>query len=259
MEVWSVAAIIYEMCLQTVLAAGKTIDDALLLLDKHVNPLNKKNGEKCVKWDYETLSKHEKITEKVAKCLIGCLKIDPNKRYSCSRALHALGVIDADAAWECQESGVEQTVKYAPLKPNYHYYDVDEWKERSRKFTEIYKRFPSQKGVIAYAIVVYDNVDICWCSRLQHFCNSMLYSAMVLGSYYNNETCYKMIKYLCNLYSPYAKKETCWDEISLFTERVITKDASLWQKGEVKSFTTFLKSVLTPPEEENRKKRQKIK
>ncbi len=256
MDVWSVGAMIYEMIFKKPLAAGKDLADALKLIDRHVNPLNERNGKR---WKYDTLIKHEKITERVAKCLLGSLKIDPKTRYGCTRCLHALGSMSAEDVFTYQESGVESTVLYAPTQPySFHYYDIDVWKERSKKFAELYKRFPSQKSVIAYAIVVYDNTDIL-SSTTWHFANSVNYSALVLGSYYNSEVCNKLIKYACTQYGTHLRKEDIYDEICDFTQHVTTKKSSLWEKGDEKSFTTFLKKVLEPPKEENKNKRIKIK
>jgi serine/threonine protein kinase len=264
MDIWSIGAILYEIIFDTPLAAAETLDDALLLIDRRVNPLNKKNGvefsngKPCVKWDYETLIKNDKVTEKVAKCLLGCLKIDASKRYGCPRVLHALGVLDADIAWGYQESGVESTVQYAPMKPyNSHHYDDEGWKERTNKFAELYKRFPTQKKVIAYAIVIYDNTEPAF-STIRHYCNCVLYSALALGSYYNSERCNKLIKYVCGLYSPFKNKGCVFHTISKFVERVVTKDVSLWEKGDFKSFSTFLRSVLEIPKKESNNKRKKI-
>ena len=252
------------MIFQTPVAPAETIDDALVLIDRRLNPLNKKNGVKfsngksCIKWDYDTLIKHEKITEKVAKCLLGCLHIDATKRHTCLRCLHSLGVLDAEKYMDYFESGVEPTVQYAPIKPyNSKHYDEDGWKERSTKFAELYKRFSTQKKVIAYAVVIYDNTERLNTPRIQHFCNSVLYSALVLGSYYNSERCNKLIKYACGLYSPYREKEFVFDRICEFAERVTTKDVSLWEKGDLRSFTAFLRSVLEIPKEESNNKRQK--
>jgi len=255
MDVWSVGAMIYEMIFQKPLAAGKDLADALLLIDRHVNPSNEKNGTRCIEWKYDVLIKHEKITERVAKCLIGCLKIDPAIRYGCARALHTLGAMSADDVFKYQESGVEHTVLYAPIQPySFHHYEMDVWKERSKKFAELYKRFPSQKSVIAYAIVVFDSTDITT-STARHFANSVNYSALVLGSYYNSEVCNKLIKYGCAQYGTYLRKEDIYDEICEFTQRVTTRKSSLWEKGDEKSFTTFLRKVLEPPKEENKNKR----
>jgi len=265
MDVWSIGTILYELIFQTPVAPGETIEDALVLIDRRLNPLNKKNGVKlsngkpCIKWDYDTLIKHEKITEKVAKCLLGCLEITTNKRYTCLRCLHSLGVLDAETYMNLFEQGVESTVQYAPIQPyNSLYYDEDGWKERSSKFAELYKRFSSQKKVIAYAVVIYDNTDRLNCSTLQHFCNSVLYSALVLGSYYNSERCNKLIKYACGLYSSYREKDFAFDRICEFSERVTTKYVSLWEKGDLKSFTAFLRSVLEIPKEESNNKRKRI-
>ena len=164
MDVWSIGTILYEIIFDTPVAPAESIDDALTLIDRRLNPLNKKNGVKlssgrpCIKWDYDTLIKHEKITKNLAKCLLGCLQIDANKRYSCLRCLHSLGVFNAEEYMNMFESGVESTVQYAPIKPyNSNKYDNDQWKERSTKFAELYKRFSTQKKVIAYALVIYDN------------------------------------------------------------------------------------------------------
>lgn len=256
MDVWSIGAIMYEMIFKRPLAAAESIEDALALIDRKVNPLNVKNGKdfsngrKCIKWDLQTLKSHEKITEKVAKCLIGCLTIDHNKRYGCTRALHALGAISSDTAMQIQEEGTEKTVIYAPLKPSFDDLTLDCWKQRSKHFAELYKRFSTQKSIIAYAIVVFDKLSAKKFS-FQHFINSVLYSALVLGSYYNSEICHKLIKYACESYSPYKTKQVCWDSLCEFTSRVYFADSSEWESGEHKSFSSFLKLVLKVPEEEH--------
>ena len=74
-----------------------------------------------------------------------------------------------------------------------------------------------------------------------HFCNSVLYSALVLGSYYNSERCHQLIKYTCGLYAPYRNKENVFNKICEFSERVTTKYVSLWEKGDEKSFYSYEK------------------
>lgn len=251
MDVWSVGAIMYEMIIRKVLAPGKTLEDALQLIHKHVGQL-----------DFKKLTENKQVNEKVAKCLIGCLKIDPNSRFNCARALHALGKMTADEALQYQDNlnanKIEYTVDYALPKPyDSKKYELNGWKERSKQFAEIYRRFPSQKKIIAYAIVIYDETQMTT-SLTQHLCDSVIYSALVLGSYYNNKSCHDLIKHMCKMYDPYSDTEHCWDCICMFTERVTTKKVSLWEKGDTKSFTTYLKMCLEVPKEENKNKRIKI-
>ena len=246
MDVWSLGCIVYEMLFQKVLAPGKTIDAALKFIHMRVKKLN-----------YEVLRENDKCTERVAKCLLGCLKIDANNRFNCARSLHALGELEADAVFQYQDNlnsnKNEFTVQYATAKPEHHQYSFDEWNERREKFKKLYQKFPSQKRIIAYAIVIFDNVE-CLVSTQQHWCNSVIYSALVLGSYYNNKICHDMIEYARNLFHLYRDKNCCWNNICKFTQEILSEEVSVWEKGEQKSFTTFLKDVLQNPLERAKKR-----
>lgn len=246
MDVWSLGCILYEMLFQKVLAPGKDVDDVLKLINRHVNKLK-----------YEELIKNNKITPNVAKCLLGCLKIDFNNRFNCARALHALGELEADAVFKYQDNvstnKVEFTVKYASIKPVSDNYSIEEWNKRSELFSNLYKNFPSQKRIIAYSIVLYDNVKRV-STILQHWCNCVIYSALVLGSYYNNKLCHNMIEYVRNLFELYKDKECCWKNICQFTEEIITEKVSVWEQDEHKSFTSFLRNTLQNPLERTKKR-----
>ena len=246
MDVWSLGCILYEMLFQKVLAPGRNIDDALKLIHRRVSKLN-----------YDELIQHNKCTENVAKCLLGCLKIDFNTRFTCARALHALGELDADTVFKYQDNvntnKVEFTVKYATIKPVPYTYAIEEWTRRRELFSNLYKKFTSQKRIIAYAIVVYDNVKR-FDTILQHWCNSVIYSVLVLGSYYNNTVCRNMVEHARNLFELYKDENCCWENICRFTEKVITEKVSVWEQDEHKSFSEFLRNTLENPLERTKKR-----
>ena len=250
MDVYSVGVILYELIFDSHLAPGKTIDESLEILKRRIGRLT-----------VEKLLKHPKVTEKVAKALVGCLAIEPKERFTCARTLFKLGKLSADEMVEYQEDKSKYvTLKYAPIQPERDRYDNEAWDKRSDIFTDIYKRFSNQKRVIAYALVIYDHVNQWNAYEFpvhQRFSFSIIYASLVIGSYYTSD---KLMKYA---------KEKCWGKEKknkavrdlickwtgvLYYKRNYFVDVSMWESGKFNAFNEFMKEALQNPYRLKRKR-----
>lgn len=247
MDVYSIGAILYELIFDAILAPGKTIEDSLGMIQRRVNRLTT-----------EKLMKHGKITEKVAKCLIGVLKIKPSERFNCARALYALGELTADEVFQYQEKKNDVdtfTLKYAPIQPPRDYYTDSEWDERSKYFMGIVK-FNALKKIIAFALNLYDHFNPRFNVPMgdsERFVISVAYATMVLGSWYDDERCKQLIKYLQDNWIEWGEttlmRKLC--EVVQYTD--ITT-VSAWEEGKYTSFSEYMEEALKNPYKLKRKR-----
>lgn len=238
MDVWSVGAILYELIFDKILAPGKSIEDALKFIDRRVPKL-----QQCA------IEQHEKITERMAKCLKGVLQLDEKKRFDATHALYSLGSISAEKYIEHQTKVMEKTQKfslqYAPLQPEADFYTSEEWTKRQQYVLQAYKKFQNHKKIIAYAIVVLDkmfDMDVKTC-----FAESMVYASLVLGSYYNDETCRRIIKTYRTVFDEFEEDSYLYERVAEITIQLESLEVSQWETGKCKSFSKFLGEVLNNP------------
>lgn len=238
MDVWSVGCILYELIFDRVLAPGKNIDDVIKFIERRVTKLQQTN-----------LDKHVKITKRMAKCLKGVLNIDAKKRYNCAHALYTLGQMSAEEYVEYEtktaEKKTDTTLVFAPLQPDRDTYTSDEWNLRQQLVLKAYKKFNNMKKVIAFAIVVLDNsfqTDVA-----TEFAWAMIYSAFVLGSYYNQERCRILIESYRKIVDIERDKDYLIDKIADFAVEYTNVEVSLWESKKYKSFSMFLATVLKNP------------
>lgn len=238
MDTWSVAAILYELIFDKILAPGKSIEDAIKYVERRVPRL-----QKC------KIEDHEKITVRMAKCLKGVLKLDPKKRSDATHALYSLGVVSAEKYIEHQAQVLEKketafALKFAELQPPPDQYTSDEWNKRQTYVLQAYKKFPKHKKIIAYAIVVLDSsftFDL-----KTSFAESIIYASLVLGSYYNDETCRKLIKTYRQALLGTEDKDL-FDRVAEMLCDLETIELSIWESKRWKSFSNFLGEVLKNP------------
>ena len=251
MDIYSIGAILYELIFDTWLAPGKNIEETLDQMKRRVGRLT-----------VEKLKDHPKVTEKVAKVLVGCLAIDPKERFNCARALFKMGELTADEVMEFQEdSGKFSTLKYAPIQPRRDLYNPDEWDQRAKWFNDLYQKFPKQRQIIAYALVVFDRFcfhPIMKSQSLLRFAWSVMYSALVIGTFYKVQ---KLIQHVQGMYDPWSHSKSdsvILNGICKWTEKFYTGmqfiDISEWESGKEKSFNVFMKSALKNPYDLKRKR-----
>lgn len=238
MDVWSVGCILYELIFDRVLAPGKNIDDVLKFIERRVNKLQK-----------ASLENHEKITKRMAKCLKGILSIDSKKRYDCAHALYALGELTAEEYVEYQTKKAEKTsdttLVFAQLQPDRDTYTSDEWNLRQQLVLKAYKKFNNMKKIIAYAIVILDQTfkfDVA-----EEFAWAMIYSAFVLGSYYNNERCRILVESYRRIVDEERDNQYLIDTLADFAVDYTSVEVSMWESKKYKSFSMFLATVLKNP------------
>lgn len=238
MDVWSVGCILYELIFDRVLAPGKNIDDVIKFIERRVTKLQQTN-----------LDKHVKITKRMAKCLKGILSIDSKKRYDCAHALYALGELTAEEYVEYQtkkaEKNIDSTLSFAPLQPDRDTYTSDEWNVRQQIVLKAYKKFNNMKKIIANAIVILDQKFRC--DVAEEFAWAMIYSAFVLGSYYNNERCRILIESYRKIVDVDRDKQYLIDTLADFAIEYTSVEVSMWESKKYKSFSMFLATVLKNP------------
>lgn len=247
MDVYSIGAILYELIFDAILAPGKTIEDSLGMIQRRVNRLTT-----------EKLMKHEKITEKVAKCLIGILKINPSERFNCARALYALGELTADEVFQYQEKKNDVdtfTLKYAPIQPPRNHYIDSGWETRSKFFMGIVK-FNALKKIIAFALNLYDYLLSKYIgSDSERFVISVAYATMVLGSWYDDDRCKQLIKYLQNNWIQWGETALMRKLCEVIPYTNITT-VSAWEEGKYTSFSEYMDEALKNPYKLKRKREE---
>ena len=244
MDVYSIGAILYELVFDAVLAPGKSIEDSLDKLRRRIGRLT-----------VEKLVKHEKVTEKVAKCLIGVLKIDPSERFNCARALYSLGDLTADEVFKYQEKKNHKdtfTLKYAPIQPERIHYDDGEWQTRSKLFHAVLK-FSGLKKIIAYALNVYDYLHDTYTNTNERFLVSIAYSTMVLGSWYDDDRCKTLVKYTQKLFP--CTESQLLRKLCIRVENMDLLTVSAWEEGKYTSFSEYMERALKNPCNLKRRKR----
>jgi serine/threonine protein kinase len=249
MDVYSIGAILYELVFDAILAPGKSIEESLEMLKRRIGRLT-----------VERLKKHEKVTEKVAKCLVGVLAVNPSERFNCARALYSLGDLTADEVFMYQEKKNHPdtfTLKFSPLQPERQQYSNAEWEERSSLFNPILKQFSSMKKILAYGLVIFDylkTVNMFNTHVKDRFVVSICYSAIVLGSWYDDEMCSKLVKALLARGATITSKETLSNEICKVMERIDLLEVSSWEEGKYTNFNEYMATALKNPYKLKRKR-----
>ena len=185
----------------------------------------------------------------MAKCLKGILSIDSKKRYDCAHALYALGELTAEEYVEYQTKKAEKTsdttLVFAQLQPDRDTYTSDEWNLRQQLVLKAYKKFNNMKKIIAYAIVILDQTfkfDVA-----EEFAWAMIYSAFVLGSYYNNERCRILVESYRRIVDEERDNQYLIDTLADFAVDYTSVEVSMWESKKYKSFSMFLATVLKNP------------
>ena len=75
----------------------------------------------------------------------------------------------------------------------------------------------------------------------------MIYSAFVLGSYYNNERCRILIESYRKIVDVDRDKQYLIDKIADFAVEYTSVEVSMWESKKYKSFSMFLATVLKNP------------
>ena len=135
-------------------------------------------------------------------------------------------------------------LKFAELQPPPDQYTSDEWNKRQTYVLQAYKKFPKHKKIIAYAIVVLDS-SVAFDLKTS-FAESIIYASLVLGSYYNDETCRKLIKTYRQALLGTEDKDL-FDRVAEILCDLETIELSIWESKRWKSFSNFLGEVLKNP------------
>lgn len=238
MDVWSIGVILYELIFDKVLAPGKTVDDALKYVERRVPKMQQAD-----------IVRHEKITDKMARCLKGVLQMDPAKRYDSQHALYSLGIVTAEEYIEHQRKVMEKSVRYdlqyADIRPEDDRYTSEEWQKRQQYAMQAYKKFQTKKKVIAYALYILDTIYVKDIKAT--FAKCVVYASLVFGSYYNDTESRKMVKTYRGLFDELEDDDEVFEELSNMLIKFDSTKMSAWESRKWSSFSKFLSETLKNP------------
>lgn len=242
MDIWAMATIIYELVHDRVMCRGKNSKDCLKILQNQ-----KKIGVDISK------EAQERMHDNVKALLVGALDMDPKGRYTVGECLHQLeSFTDSDLiAYQkrmrlnTRDLDTSLTDYFLPMQPE----DKDiwpsiSWQLRKEKFEEAYRKFPSLKSIIAYAIVVFDHTYKAGEYFDTYYVASMLYSGLALGGYYVDKYSRNMVG---KMQISCGSQNDCFRLICKHMETFKTSGVSTWEKGEYSSFTKYLADALKNP------------
>lgn len=232
MDVWSVGAILYGLVFEKPLAPGKTIGDALKIIQRRVARLPEA---------------HEKMTKDVAGLLKGVLQIDPTKRFDTARALYELKQSTAEEYIGYQNSLINNTyetkLEYAPMRPEPDAYTPEQWQKRHGLFRSANMKFPTMKTIVAYALALFDEMDDP--DLPNRYYMSMLYAVLVFGSYYNDEKHRRLVDAYKDKLRNSSYASIC-ELLCALTDKNFTA-VSAWESKAHRDFEQYLSEALRVP------------
>lgn len=242
MDIWGMATIVYELVYDTIMCRGKSSEHCLEILQ------NRKDIGVDIPNDVK-----ERMHDHVKALLVGALDMDPKARFTIGECLHQLeSFSDSDLIayqkrmrFQTRDLDTSLNVFFLPIQPE----DKDiwpsvSWQLRKEKFEEAYRKYPSLKSIIAYAIVVFDHTYKTGEYFDDYYTLSMIYAGLVLGGYFIDKYSRNMVEKMKDKYSSQGE---CFRLVCKHMETFNTRGASMWEKGEYKSFTQFLTVALKNP------------